>query len=42
MFGCTVAQGFCLPAFFIWLFSGGILAIFFVLSAIEFWRTGTS
>jgi len=40
IFGCEIGS-FCLLATLTWVFTGGILSIFFVLAAIENWRTGT-
>ena len=39
-FGCTI--GTCYPAIFAWLFTGGILAVFYVLAVLDWWRTGST
>ena len=39
-FGCTT--GVCYPAIFMWVFTGGILAMFYVLAVLDWWRTGST
>jgi len=41
IYGCSIGTS-CLPADMLWVLTGGILAAFFVLSAIDWWRTGSS
>lgn len=40
-FGCEVMST-CYPAIFIWVLTGGILAIFYVLAVLDWWRTGST
>ena len=35
MFGCTAMP--CTPAIVAWLFTGGLLAVFYILSVLEWW-----
>jgi len=37
MFGCTGADMSCLPALLTWVFTGGVLAVFYILSVLEWW-----
>jgi len=41
LFGCA-ATGVCYPSLFVWVFTGGILAIFYVLAVLDWWRTGST
>lgn len=40
IFGCDLA-GPCFPSQMLFLFTGGILAVLYTLSVIEWWRTGS-
>ncbi len=40
-FGCSVV-GVCYPSLFVWVFTGGILAVFYVLAVLDWWRTGST
>ena len=40
-FGCS-AVGVCYPSLFAWVFTGGILAVFYVLAVLDWWRTGST
>lgn len=41
IYGCA-ATGVCYPSIFVWVFTGGILAIFYVLAVLDWWRTGST
>jgi len=41
MFGCPLTTELCLPAILTWLFTGGLIAIFYVLSVLEWWSGRT-
>jgi len=40
-YGCA-ATGVCYPSLFVWVFTGGILAVFYVLAVLDWWRTGST
>jgi len=40
-YGCA-ATGVCYPSLFVWVFTGGILSIFYVLAVLDWWRTGST
>jgi len=40
-FGCEVMST-CFPAIFLWVLTGGILALFYVLAVLDWWRTGST
>lgn len=41
LFGCA-ATGVCYPSLLTWTFTGGILAVFYVLAVLDWWRTGST
>ncbi len=40
-FGCETMVT-CIPAVLLWVFTGGILAVFYVLAVLDWWRTGST